>query len=176
LLYNRRMFENETREFRPELISRRGETTAWALALVVSLSLFALHWVLGTIPAVAWVFWGFLLFAALSISLGNWMDRRTVIRIDPDGIAFENGLRRVRLGWPEIRKVNVLPARWGQSVQVIGDASHFEFRTLGKVEFQGEVRGRVGFAAGQEMLEHILKTSGLELVKKAEQARYYARS
>jgi len=167
------MFEND---LRPELNSRRGEGTAWALTLVVSFAMGILNWQLDNIPVAAWVFWGFLLFAALSISLGNWMDRKTIMRVDVDGIAFENGLRKVALSWPEIEKVNVLPLRWGRSVQVIGSESHFEFRTLGNVQYQGEVRGRLGFSEGQAVLDEILSATNLVLQNQEKGSYYYSRS
>ena len=83
-----------------------------------------------------------------------------------------NGLRHVSFGWDEIRQVNVIPLRWGKSVQVIGDGAHFEFRTLGEVQYQGEIRGRLGFAEGEAVLNHILKMTGLSLSKE-EMGRYY---
>ena len=129
-------------------------------------------WQIGTIPTAAWVFGGFLLFAAISISLGNWMDRGTVMSLDINGIAFENGLRQVALSWQEVEKVNVIPARWGKSVQVIGEASHFEFRTLGEVQYQGDVQGRLGFVEGEAVLKEILKKTEL-ILKKEEKGRYY---
>jgi hypothetical protein len=168
------MPESDTREFRPELLPRRGEWTAWALALAASVGMWLLNWS-GYVPVWAWIFWVFLLFSGLSISLGNWLDRNTVIRLDADGIRFENGLRRVRLNWREVQKVAVLPARWGKAVQVIGEKSHFEFKTLGEVQFQGEVRGRTGFLEGQAILDVILRKTGLELVEESNNAYYYAR-
>jgi len=168
------MSENEKREFRPELVSRRGEWTAWALALAASLGMWFLSRS-GYIPLWAWVFWAFLLFSGVSISLGNWLDRNSVIWLETDGIRFENGLRRVWLSWSEIQKVAVLPSRWGKSVQVIGEKSHFSFKTLGEVKFQGEVRGRTGFSEGQEILDVILHEAGLELVEESNNAYYYAR-
>ncbi|MBN1453053.1 MAG: hypothetical protein JW963_18710 [Anaerolineales bacterium] len=168
------MPESETREFHPELLPRRGEWTAWALALAVSAGVWLLNQS-GYVPTWAWIFWFFLLFSGLSISLGNWLDRNTVIRLDADGIRFENGLRRVRLGWCAVQKVAVLPARWGKAVQVIGEKSHFEFKTLGEVQFQGEVRGRTGFLEGQVILDAILRETGLELVEESHSAYYYAR-
>jgi len=168
------MPESDTREFRPELLPRRGEWTAWALALAASAGVWLLNWS-GYVPVWAWIFWVFLLFSGLSISLGNWLDRNTVIRLDADGIRFENGLRRVRLNWREVQKVAVLPARWGKAVQVIGEKSHFEFKTLGEVQFQGEVRGRTGFLEGQAILDVILRKTGLELVEESNNAYYYAR-
>lgn len=169
------MSENEKREFRPELISRRGEWTAWALALAASLGMWFLNRG-GYIPIWAWIFWAFLLLSGVSISLGNWLDRNSVIWLEKDGIRFENGLRRVRLRWPEIQKVAVLPSRWGKSVQVIGEKSHFRFKTLGEVKFQGEVRGRTGFPHGQEILDVILREAGLKLVEESNNAYYYART
>ena len=168
------MSEREAREFKPELISRRGEWTAWTLALLAGAGM----WFLGQsgfIPGWAWIFWVFLLFSGVSISLGNWIDRHTVVRVKEDGISFENGLRRVWLRWPQVQKVAVLPARWGKSVQVIGESSHFSFKTLGKVQFQGEVRGRTGFIKGQTILDVILRETGLELVEESNNAYYYAR-
>lgn len=169
------MPENTVREYHPELISRRGESTAWVLTIVVSITMGLLYWQIENIPVVAWFFWGFLLFSSLSTSFGNWMDRKTVMRVDVVGIAFENGLRQVALRWPEVEKVNVLPLRWGRSVQVIGSASHFEFRTLGEVQFQGESRGRLGFLEGQTILNEIIQKTGLDVQKEEKGAYYYAR-
>jgi hypothetical protein len=169
------MSESKPREFRPELISRRGEWTAWVLAVVAGVGMWLLSRS-GYIPTWAWIFWIFLFFSGVSISLGNWLDRNTVIWLETDGIRFENGLRRVRLSWHEVQKVAVLPARWGKSVQVIGEKSHFSFKTLGEVRFQGEVRGRTGFSEGQSILDTILNETGLEFVEESNNAYYYARS
>ena len=168
------MSDQEKREFRPELLSRRGEWTAWALMLAASVGMWFLNRS-GYIPTWAWIFWFFLLFSGVSISLGNWLDRSTVIWLEADGIRFKNGLRRVRLRWPEIQKVAVLPSRWGKSVQVIGEKSHFGFKTLGEVQFQGEVRGRTGFIEGQKILDVVLRETGLVLVEESNNAYYYAR-
>ena len=169
------MPERETREFRPELIPRRGEVNAWLMTLAAAVGLFVLNQTLDVVPGWTWVFCGFLAFSALSISLGNWMDRQTRVRLEADGIRFENGLRRVRLSWPEVQKVAVLPTRWGKSVQIVGEKSYFEFKTLGEVHFQGEMRGRTGFAEGQAILDLVLRKTGLELVEESNNAYYYAR-
>jgi hypothetical protein len=169
------MSAGEMREFHPELLPNRGEITAWALALLAGLGLAILHFTWTAVPGWAWIFWIFLFFAAASISFGNWMDRHTLIRTGEDGIEFLNGLRHVRFTWPEVQKVNVLPARWGRTVQVLGENAHFEFRTYGVVEYQGEVRGHIGFVAGQEILDTVLSQSGLSLAEKTEDTYYYAR-
>jgi hypothetical protein len=171
LLYNRHTSpRNETCIYKTELISRRGEFTAWGLAL---LSLAALVGLVLTDYALFWMYFfvGFLWFAALSISLGNWMDRRTEIVIGPEGVSYQNGLRYSRLAWNDIQSVRTFPATWGEVVQVLGDKQHFEFKTLGEVKFRGEVRGRVGFALGREILDQIVRNS--ELIAEHRDGKYY---
>ena len=168
------MPDQESREFHPELLSRRGELTAWALTLAASVGMVFLLQT-GNIPLWAWIFWGFLLFSGGSISLGNWMDRHTVVRLDSEGVYFANGLRKIRLEWPQIKTVAMLPARIGKTVRIIGGQAHFEFKAGGVVQFQGEVRGRTGFSDGQDILNRIVREAGLQLVEKSKDAYYYER-
>jgi hypothetical protein len=150
-----------TQEFRPEPIPRRGELVAWACTLLVS---GAWYWMArngqGVHPAIPLLAIP-LLLAALSISLGNWMDRVTRLRMSREGIAFQNGLRNVQLGWDEIRQVQVMPANWGKRVEVLGEKAHFRFYTLGEVKMAGQVKGRTGFSAGEQILMRILERGNL---------------
>lgn len=154
-------------EFRPELLSRRGEVTAWGLALVVGATWLALIWLRHPVSPAVPILEAFLLLSALFISLGNWVDRHTQIKISESGVLFRNGLREVELSWPEIIQVRVLPGGWGKKVEVVGDRLHFQFRTLGEVKMQGDVKGRMGFSDGDEILSTILSKSGLEATKQA---------
>lgn len=163
-------------DFHPELISRRGEYNAWALALVVAAVVAVLQWRLESVPVAAWIFLGFMVFSALSTSLGNWMDRKTVLRVEEGGVSFKNGVRHVSFEWGDIRHVNVIPQRWGKSVQVIGDGAHFEFRTLAEVQYQGEVRGRLGFAEGEAILKFLLEKTELPLSQEEKGRYYYSRT
>jgi hypothetical protein len=170
-------------EFHPERIPARGERVAWTLAIVTGLTWLVLRWRLPQVPLAALILFLFLLLAALSISFSNWIDRNTVLRLSDEGIAFRNGLRDVTLTWDQIREVRSLPDRWGRRVQVIGERqdtqanrrTSFEFRTLGEVTYQGEVKGRMGFTQGEEILETILSSCGLQEKNKNEGVRYYAR-
>jgi len=162
--------------FHPELMPRKGERTAWILSLLVTIGLFFYHASWGEIPFSAWFFWGFLLFSALSISLGNWMDRQTSLTLSPEGVSFTNGVRRVHFSWEEIETVRVFPARWGRKVQVIGQKAHFEFRTLGEISYRGEVRGQMGFSDGEKILENVLRFSGLTLEREENGSYFYTRS
>jgi len=163
------------REYRPELIPRRGEWIAWASALIVSAAWIALRWnerpVFIVLPFLAIT----LVLAALSISLGNWMDRRTVIRLGEAGMEYDNGLRHVRLPWAEVQQVRVLPSHWGKKVQVFGERIYFSFRTLGEVRLQGEMKGRMGFEKGEEILRQIILSGGLQVMEREGDETNYVR-
>jgi len=152
---------NQVQEFHPELNTPRGELIAWGSTLLVAAGWITLALSGSRVPGSVSFLGVVLLLVALSISLGNWMDRQTSLRLGPEGVHFCNGLRDVRLGWDEIRQVQVFPGRWGKRVSVIGPASHFEFRTLGEVTVQGEVKGRMGFVEGERILLAILKAANL---------------
>jgi len=112
---------SNSREYSPKHLPLRGEITAWGLALVVLITATIVQ-VNGSQWAVTGlVLAGVFVLSAGSISLGNWMDRHTVIRVDRAGVSFTNGVRHTTLAWDEIQAVRVLPAQWGaQQVQVIG--------------------------------------------------------
>jgi hypothetical protein len=174
LLYNVQMTDIGLRIYRPELQPRRSEFVAWGLALASLAGLLILN-IGGMIFFWVLIFVGFLCFAALSISLGNWMDRKTEIQIDETGVGFQNGLRNVHMDWLAVTTVTTSPSRWGEKVQVVGNKSHFEFNTLGEVTFQQQVQGRVGFPRGNQIKDEILQKSGLTSVAKKGESYYYSR-
>lgn len=165
----------EGREYRPELISRRGELIAWTGVLAVSLVWLVLYLtnqrVIFVIPAMLAV----LLLSAFLISLGNWIDRRTVIRMGIDGVEFHNGIRKVRLEWQDVNEIHVAPSRWGNRVQVSSRSNTFAFHTLGEVRMHGELKGRMGFEMGEEILRQLVLKSGLQIVDRQGEGTYYAR-
>lgn len=171
-------------EYYPELIPRKGERIAWIL-LALALALLGVSiWSADEFTWLASILVVILFFSAGSISLGNWVDRKTALKLDSEGIYFQNGLREVALGWSEIQAVNVLDSAWGQRVQVRGAANSassrlstgFTFRTLGEVWMQGELKGQMGFAQGESILKNIIQNSGLKLTETTEKIRYYSRS
>jgi hypothetical protein len=168
-------------EFRPELISRRGELIAWGSALLVGGAWFVLRHSAGFASRLVPILAVPLLIAALSISLGNWMDRHTQLRLDPQGVSFTNGLRHVQLKWEQIQQVRVMPAAWGKKIQVFGERAYFAFFTLGEVKAQGRVLGRTGIAAGEFALQRILESAHLHEVHslspdQGQEGNYYVRS
>jgi len=170
------MLENlETRIYRPIHLSRRGEIIAWGSAVLLAGAWLILR-ITGqevnfSVPILAI----FVLLSALSISLGNWMDRKTLIKVKENAISFQNGLRDLELAWSEIKEVRVIPARWGKKVQVFGDRRYFAFQTLGEVKVGGEVKGRMGFPEGDEILRQIILKGGLQIVERPGDGYYYVR-
>jgi hypothetical protein len=168
------MSEKSVRVFRPEVQPRRSEIVAWGLAFASLVGLLLLN-LGGMIFFWAVVFVLFLFLAAVSISLGNWMDGRTIIKLSDDSVSFQNGIRNVALPWHSVTSVTTGPARWGEKIQVMGERSHFEFNTLGEVVFQQEVQGKVGFPDGKEIKEEIIQKCGLTSVVKKGDSYYYSR-
>lgn len=165
----------EEREFHPELLPRTGEVIAWALLLLVNINLFILRRWLGNIPIAVWVVWASLLFAAASISLNNWVERHTRLRLDKDGVTYENGIRSVRLTWPEVQSVSRFPARLGHTIQVVGQKTAFVFHTLGEAWLRDELRAKTGFVQGEEIFKEIVAKSNLQEIAENNGVVYYAR-
>ncbi len=163
------------KEFRPELIPRKGERIAWLLLILALVYLGVGIWSDDGLTWVAIIFVSLMLLSAGSITLGNWVDRNTVLRLNTQGVRFSNGLRNVSLNWDEVREVRVLASAWGRRVQVRGPATTFSFRTLGEVIMQGEIKGRIGFADGEYILKIILESSGLQKMEMTEKTSYYSR-
>ena len=167
--------EPDSRLYRPELIPRRGEFTAWIATGLLGLTLLVL---LFTSQRVSWLFvilFSLLFLSASVISLGNWMDRRTVIQISQAAIAYQNGLRRVEMTWADVQEVRAEPTTWGKRVQVRGRQTYFIFHTLGEVRHKGELKGRMGFDKGDEILNQIVLNSGLQVMENQGDRYYYAR-
>jgi hypothetical protein len=172
--------EQDVKEYRPELIPRRGEAIAWLGTLMVVGT-----WVILILIGNRVSFWLPILgvplaLVAIGISLGNWMDRRTILKVSSLGINFRNGLRWVEIGWNDIREVRVLPAQWGKKVQVFSEGSYFGFHTLGEVSAHGKSLGRTGFKEGEQILKMILDQADLKLVQQVDvgntqEGYYYAR-
>lgn len=174
MLYNGLMGETNIHTYTPELQPRRSELVAWGLTGASLIGLLILN-LGGMIYFWAIIFVAFMFFSAMSISLGNWMDRQTKLVIDDYGVFYTNGLRRVRLEWPIINNVTTFPSRWGEKVQVLGEKGHFDFNTFGEVTYQHKVQGRVGFQQGDKIKEEIISRCGLSMVAKKGDSYYYSR-
>lgn len=165
----------KNRTYRPDVLSRRNELIAWslvALALVGSLvsSRYA------QLPTWVLIGVGVLFIAAAGLSLGNWMDRRTVLQFSDEGLEFRNGLRNVKLGWRDVQAVQIKRSGMGDGVQVSGPKSRFKFTVSGGVRLRGKRQAKFGFANGDEIIKEIVRRSGLSLINHDGSGYYYARS
>ena len=161
--------------YHPEQASRRGEATAWGLAVLVAAAWLILLVLDQPVPGAVRVMCILLAIFALGISLSNWMDRKTTLIMRPVGIEFTNGLRHVSLTWDQVCGVQVYFSQWGKKVSVVGERQHFDFRTLGEVKVQGEVKGRLGFLMGETILAQVLESAGLRLVSSSDKEQRYER-
>ncbi len=159
----------------PVLLSRRGEFIAWG-----SFLLLVLGWVILLIsgrkpPSGVHFLLIFLLLSGMGISLGNWMDRKTMLSINDDSVTFKNGLRDANIKWNDIQRIEVFPSKWGKKVRVIGTQTYFDFRSLGEISVLGEVKGRMGFEKGDKILDMLLQKTELTKYIGKDSGYYYAR-
>ena len=162
-------------KYYPQLLSRRGELIAWISTVLVIVAWLIFSFIGRDVPTAVRFLTIFLSFSALAMSLGNWMDRHTEIVINENGISFTNGVRNANIHWKKIKKIEVIPSKWGKKVRVIGETAHFDYRTLGEVEVGGEVKGRLGFTDGDKILRIMLNNSGLKKMRDSNTGYYYVR-
>jgi len=155
--------QNEPKCYQSIPTPRTGEGNAWILTFLVFIVWFFMRLSGQTIPLSVTFFLIFMMLTASLISLGNWVERRTRIELDAEGIRFENGLRKVRMQWDEIHDVWVKPAVWGNRVRVSGKGKQFDFHTLGEVKYKGLVKAHTGFVEGEELIRLIVLNSGLSI-------------
>lgn len=154
---------SDEKTFTPELAPRNGERNAWTLAFLMVVLWLVFRLTPWELPFTVEILGIFAVGAALLISFGNWVERKTVIAITNHGVRFENGLRKVRLAWGEIEEVRVRPAVWGKRVRVRGKETRFDFHTQGEVKYKGTVQAKTGFAQGDEIVRQIVLNSGLRI-------------
>jgi hypothetical protein len=122
-----------------------------------------------------WIFAAVMLFMSLSISLGNWMDRRTILTLEAGGVLFTNGLRAVNIPWGDLQMITVRPTRWGKTAHVLGRNVHFNFSMFNKMEFQGRTQPAAGFVDGQNILDAMIRSAALTRSSVEDQVYSYSR-
>jgi hypothetical protein len=159
-------------DYYPILLSRRGEFVAWGSLLLLTTGWLILLVSDRDVPSGVAFLLVFLLFSGMGISLGNWMDRKTIITISEESVSFKNGLRNTNLNWTDIQRIEVTPSKWGKKVRVIGTHSYFDFRSIGEISVFGDVKGRMGFEKGDKILDMIILKTGL-IKFSLNDSRYY---
>ncbi len=169
------MESSDEKIFTPELAPRSGERNAWILAFLMFVLWFVFRLTPWELPFTGELLAILTLGAALLISFGNWVERKTLLALSSGGVRFENGVRKVKLGWEEIEEVRVRPAVWGKRVQVRGKGTRFDFHTLGEVKYRGTVQAKTGFAQGDEIVRQIVLQSGLRIAEQLGEEVIYSR-
>ena len=164
-----------TGEFRPEILPRRGEFSAWGLTLVLLAFWWLLSWRGQTVPSLVRGGTYFMALVAVLISFSNWTERRTRLRLDDEAVTFSNGLRHVRLPWQDIERIQVRRATLGDghTVEVIGKQAHFHFETLGRVKASHQPV-ELGFVEGEDILNTLVARCGFKRYEERDGVYYYA--
>jgi hypothetical protein len=149
--------------FRPAPVDRRGEGVAWLLSLALAGGLFLLRRLSGGVPWLGLVFLALLVALAALVSIGNWLEARTSIRIDGDGIEERTPLRSVRLAWGEVAELWAWPASLGWRILVRGAGGQILFRTGERMSSPRGAELRLGFPEGERMAAHVRSASRLSL-------------
>jgi hypothetical protein len=119
----------------------------------------------------------FIGLSALVMSVGNWIDRNTTLKIDEAGVSYFNGAREVSLNWGDISRIEVVPARFGDRIIVSSENAGFRYQSLGKISMSEKISGQVGFEEGAQILETMLEQTGLsgQQPRQTDSGYYYSR-
>lgn len=150
------------RVYRPLVLPRQSEFTIWALSILTVIGWYFFASRIAVLSGLFIFLFLILLFIGVGTSLGNWMDRNTELTMREEGISFRNGLRDVSMAWDQIKKVEVLPSRLGDTVHVVGELRHFHFRVNSEVQAVGGKKARIGFEKGTEIIGKLISQSRLE--------------
>jgi hypothetical protein len=163
-------------EYKPVLISRRSEFTAWFITFCLVFFLVfnqnaaaAYHWVTLLLVLVG--------LSAVTISIGNWRNRHASIALTADTIVYSNGITKISLRWGEIRRVEVVRAHFGDKIFVSGEEQSFHFQPLGTISMMEKFPQQVGFEGGDQILETILMKTGFSegTLQQTDTGYYYSR-
>ncbi|HJS28305.1 MAG TPA: hypothetical protein VJ768_01695 [Anaerolineales bacterium] len=155
----------EQKEYRPVSVSRRSELTAWGIFAVLASVVVLFRGRGQIVPLPITILAVFFLLSALVISFGNWMERRTSLRIEPDRLFYSNGVRKVSLSWDEIREIRLGEDRLSNKVYIYGESAQFQIRLQSEPRFDREEHRLYGFREGDEILRAISERSGKNPVK-----------
>ena len=137
--------------YRPAPVDRRGERVGWLLSLALAGGLLLLQRFSGGIAWLGLVFLALLVALAALVSIGNWLEAGTSIRIDAQAIEERTPLRSVRLGWGEVDEMWTWPASRGWRILLRGTGGQILFRTGERMSFPRGAELRLGFPEGEQM-------------------------
>ncbi len=164
----------EIQDFQPLLAPRVNELTFWLVAVVFLLVGFFLRSIEMPGSFFAILLGILALLQAIGLSVSNWMDRKTVLRLRPEGIMYQNGLQHIDLSWEQIQGVEVVRTRWNsRRVFVLGNNRKFHFQTLARLMYNNQKVLKYGFEQGDYILAMILKNCEFEMTTQPNPDSYY---
>ena len=114
------------------------------------------------------------MFSGAAMTLGNWMNRNTILMMSDSGINFENGIQKVNFGWENIHRVEVHSRRVNDKIIVVGEDGHkFGIDMFNELFLNNKSGGVVGFREGEKILETILYYSYIDSSRKLQAEGYY---
>lgn len=158
--------------YKPRINSRRPELMAWIFSLSIILFLIAqpqtgFFAIGGVILAV------FFIFSALTISIGNWVNRKTELSFNKDEICFYNGIRKTCFQWEDITRMEIYPGRFNDKISLLKEAERLNFDVIGSNETIPPSSPRYGFEEGEKILDIILDRTNLVNQRYEGQGYYY---
>lgn len=161
------------RVYKPVQNSRKPEIYAWLLFVAITTLLVAIP-NSGFLRIAGILLMIFFLFSAIAMSIGNWMNRNTKLKLTQQGVVFENALQTVDMGYKNISRVEVHSRRVNDKIIVVGDNERsFGFDLYNEIFLNNKSGGAVGFRDGELILETILYYAELDKSRKKQAEGYY---
>lgn len=155
------IFTLREERFYPLPVDRRGELIAWVCS-GLALSAGGFLWIQAVkLSLLGYAFLMLFPLCAALISFGNWMEANTAITLDPEGIAFSNPIRSLKMDWEMVDSLTVRSTPIGWSVRVSGGGETFQFRTGINLTLQKLSPVKGGFSDGDRIAGVIRGMAGL---------------
>lgn len=161
--------------YKPIINSRRSELMAWIFSISLIVIQFAQP-VTGFFKVGGILLAIFFLLSAIIISLGNWTNRKTVLRIREVGIDLDNGIKMITFKWQDIIRIEVFTGRFNDKISLITESGRMNFDIAVSDDNKSATSQRFGFQEGDEILKILLDRSKVSQQKvDAEGYVYYSK-
>jgi hypothetical protein len=151
----------EPGRYQPAAPNPKAIYTAWLLFGIPVPAMLYLYLRRIIPPLSLWITCGFLLFVALAIVFSQWLERRTFIFLEGEGIRFESPLRKVSMSWGDIQELWCGSIRGGWRFIVSGPSALFRFQSLIVLRTDQGKEVRSGFAEGVRIAQLVQQRAGL---------------
>lgn len=159
--------------YSPVPLDPSGLRMAWLLSVVTSLVCVYLLQRNLTPPPFIWLTSGFLILLALSISFSHWLERRTVVILEPEAIRYESPLRKITIPWDAIEELWCESIRGGWRFIVSGSGAVLRFQSLVVLRSGMGREVRTGYVEGKQIARVVHKHAELQGLERKDQIWIY---